>query len=692
MALRNSIRFQRCKEREKRKSLRNKLLTIYSPFRLQRRRVQQNNSSFRGALICPLSPLHMLKEGQAGPNPGIDVESQLQLRHVVHAGPNLKHMDLGTSDASTQQKAEQMDEDSLGTLSSLQNFKKDLSFTDQFFVEKPQEEEPGKTNADADVQSMVSVPIYQDTSSVPPMTTPVIDLKTMQSDSPLLTSTATTSIIKTTTSLPPPPQPQQSTTNPILVSRIAPLRVRFRDLPTVDMKEILQQRVFEDDSYKAHTIYNDLYEALQKLLELDYSNQRLADQEEAHKKRRKRRNVPKTPPGSPPSQPLPPPPSAGVSGTLGTSGALGYESSGIFVTHELSPNDSLMQDDSIPEEQVHLSDDEDSKTDYQSKADSRKDCWKPLPKEERPATPEPTWTIPSSNKCRSPSVPDGGVSQDAHKSDLEYLRYGSKGRCPALSISKMKAANYPNFGLELLVPEKMWIDDMCTYNISAKYGISHWWFTRQKFYIDRHDSLADHQEYMIAEKDFKNLYPSDFEDLNLLLFQGHLDHLYGSDKRMLSTAVKLWTRNLVIRQRVEDFQLGIESYQTQLNLTKPGWDVTGYEFKYNYTIIKSPRAVVFPVNNNEGKIMRFNEIYKFSDGTLRRILEALAYRVKEFKIKRLNPGMNTRFWTEKDVTRSNEFIAAIERRLKTKRIYRNLECFVGGRVRDIDYRLLQRIE
>ncbi|GJU97388.1 hypothetical protein Tco_1326659 [Tanacetum coccineum] len=99
----------------------------------------------------------------------------------------------------------------------------------------------------------------------------------------------------------------------------------------------------------------------------------------------------------------------------------------------------------------------------------------------------------------------------------------------------------------------------------------------QKFYIDRHDSLSrrkevrthirilsvvsikaysrygydylseivlrrvDFQEHTIAEKDFKNLYPSDFEDLNLLLLQGHLDHLPSSDKRMLSTADKLWT-------------------------------------------------------------------------------------------------------------------------------------------------------
>ncbi|GJY09589.1 hypothetical protein Tco_0377774 [Tanacetum coccineum] len=233
--------------------------------------------------------------------------------------------------------------------------------------------------------------------------------------------------------------------------------------------------------------------------------------------------------------------------------------------------------------------------------------------------------------------------------DLEYLRYGSKGSNPALSISKMKAASYPDFGLKLLVPEQMWIDDVCTYDIMS--------------------SESKHTQDT-----------------------GHLDHIPGLDKQMLSTAVKQWTRNLVIRQRVKDFQLGIESYQTQLNLTKPGWDATGYEFKHDYTIIESPRAVVFPVDNNDRKIMRFNEIYKFSDGTLTRILEALDYRVKEFKVKRLNPGMNTRFWTEKDVTRSKEFIAAIERRLKTRRIYQNLECFVGGRVRDIDYRLLQRTE
>ncbi|GJR66114.1 hypothetical protein Tco_0012179 [Tanacetum coccineum] len=195
---------------------------------------------------------------------------------------------------------------------------------------------------------------------------------------PLPTSTATVTAI--TTTIPLTPQPQQSTTYPILVRRIgkleqhmadllqdnlalgerldkhgtrlynleklgiphkvsqaideivtdavdwamqAPLRACFRYLPTVDMKEILQERMFEDDSYKANNVHKDLYEALQKSLELDYSNQRLADQEEARKKRRKRRDAPRSPPGSPPSQQPPPPPLASASGSPSTSGESG---------------------------------------------------------------------------------------------------------------------------------------------------------------------------------------------------------------------------------------------------------------------------------------------------------------------------------------------------------------------------------
>ncbi|GJV25002.1 hypothetical protein Tco_1377697 [Tanacetum coccineum] len=75
--------------------------------------------------------------------------------------------------------------------------------------------------------------------------------------------------------------------------------------------------------------------------------------------------------------------------------------------------------------------------------------------------------------------------------DLEYLRYGRKMGRPALSISKMKAAYYPDVGLKQMVPDQMWIEEECKYDVAAMYGISHWWFQRQRFYIDRHTYEGD---------------------------------------------------------------------------------------------------------------------------------------------------------------------------------------------------------
>ncbi|GJU32037.1 hypothetical protein Tco_1175626 [Tanacetum coccineum] len=145
-------------------------------------------------------------EGQAGPNPGEQDECQARSNpgDAAESQPQPSHVEnlkLLTEDQVILEEPAS----SIGTFSSLQNLDKDLSFTDRFFVEKLQEEEPGKTNAEAEDYLMVSVPIHQDTSLVPPMTTLIIDLKKSQSDSPLPTSTATTSTITTTTTLLPPP-------------------------------------------------------------------------------------------------------------------------------------------------------------------------------------------------------------------------------------------------------------------------------------------------------------------------------------------------------------------------------------------------------------------------------------------------------------------------------------------------------
>ncbi|GJT99148.1 hypothetical protein Tco_1094666 [Tanacetum coccineum] len=125
-----------------------------------------------------------------------------------------------------------------------------------------------------------------------------------------------------------------------------------------------------------------------------------------------------------------------------------------------------------------------------------------------------------------------------------------------------------------------------------------------------------------------------------------------------------------------------------MNLTKPRWEATCLKFMHDYKILDSPRAMVFRDKYGMQMIMCFNEIYKFSDGTLQQIDEALDYRVKEFKVNKVNPGLNTRFWTKNDVIKSKQFMFAIQKRLKLRRIFQNLESFVGGRIREGDYRVL----
>ncbi|GJW03512.1 hypothetical protein Tco_1562368 [Tanacetum coccineum] len=206
------------------------------------------------------------------------------------------------------------------------------------------------------------------------------------------------------------------------------------------------------------------------------------------------------------------------------------------------------------------------------------------------------------------------------------------------------------------------IESEWDYDISAAYGISHWWFKISRLF-ERYGYTflkeivlrrANYKEYKILEADFKNLHPNDFEDLYLLHLQGQLNHLSGANKVHLFNAVNLWIRNIIIRKRVEDLQHGIE--------------------------ISKPRAVIYRDINDQKKMMRETEVHKFSDGTLNRILDKLDHMVKDFKLFKYNSGMETRIWYEDD------------RRLKIMRIYRSLESFVGGRVRDVDYSLIQRTE
>nr|GEW70011.1 hypothetical protein [Tanacetum cinerariifolium] len=637
-------------------------------------------------------------EGQAGPKPDAQDEGQarpkLDEQAEGRAGPNPRF--TATAYPKVQENLNLTVEEqvileepasSSGTLSSLQHLTKDLSFGDLFFNDKPSKVGNDKATTKIEAESTVSVTIQQDTSSIPLMTTPIMDL-TSRPESLIVHQLLKATAIETTTTTtihPLPSQPQQSTTDSIHGARLYTLE--HLAYPT---------RMWETNSYKTHKDHMQLYEALEKSMNRDHSEELLKDLAKARKKKKRRRDSPKMPPGSPPHQPPPPLPAGpfGASGSprasgssqvppspppppptnqegqskgsatpssLKTAASAEYQAWTTADTRlkpsiSLTPADLQMDDDMAPNAQAQSSDDEDIRNAHILKVNLKQDWWKPL-EEERPATPKPAWSILSSNvpvlknnwasalaSTYTPLLEDSLLAQTSDiamynvskplplggppsqvtiqsnfffNKDLEYLRYSTKGSRPALSISKMKAAYYPDVDLEQMVPDQMWIEKECKYDIAAIIKVfSMYGYDYMKKIVLRRANLNEH---VIAERDIKYLYPSESEDLYLLNLQG------------------------------------IESYQTQLNLTKPRWDATGFEYKHDYMID-----------------------------------EALDYRVKEFKVNRMNPGLNTGFWTRKDVDRSKEFMFAIQKRLKTRRIFRILESFVGGRVRDGDCRLLKR--
>ncbi|GJW39727.1 hypothetical protein Tco_0065572 [Tanacetum coccineum] len=472
--------------------------------------------------------VHM-EEDQAGPDPGIS--------RVALAGPDPKLTHEVSMRGDLYLKVKDFDDilsvintfilkdplSSTGTFSSMKNLEDAYAIGDQFINDKSTNDESGKLNVEAEVVSIVTVPIYQASSSVHLLSTLVIDLSPLKpasstTQTPIFTATTTT----TTTPLPPPPPLQET----------MPQLNQLRDLPHKTNKAVPLEASME------HAQRDEF------LAKKDKSRKRCRDDQD------------------PPPSPLDSDQNAPSSSSKQQSGP-----------HAKQPIDDIPIPDSDNISDTRTTDvgESDGKACVSSELqrEPRKD-WDNaevyiavLPKDERELLLKQIWKVKlmkslnlstrisfifsfrwkSVTRCLQIRLTE--LIQKVIKSGLILanlcLSVVYQGSEQALSISKMKAARYHDFGLELLVPEHMWINDVCTYDISASYGISHWWFNRQKFYIDRHTAessrkvvithtrilsvvrikaysrygydylkeitlrRADHQEYYIAEKTSKTL-------------------------------------------------------------------------------------------------------------------------------------------------------------------------------------------
>nr|GFC77502.1 hypothetical protein [Tanacetum cinerariifolium] len=137
----------------------------------------------------------------------------------------------------------------------------------------------------------------------------------------------------------------------------------------------------------------------------------------------------------------------------------------------------------------------------------------------------------------------------------------------------------------------------------------------------------DEKIYKFKEGDFKRLRLQDIEDMLLLLVQGKLSNLIVEERFDFNVSLRMFTRSIVIQRRVEDLQLGVKSYQKRLNLTKPDTYRSDLKRREAYTAYSNPRGFIY-----QNRLMRIDELHKFSDGTLNDVCNALDDRLKGIRM------------------------------------------------------------
>ncbi|GJX43594.1 hypothetical protein Tco_0260270 [Tanacetum coccineum] len=140
----------------------------------------------------------------------------------------------------------------------------------------------------------------------------------------------------------------------------------------------------------------------------------------------------------------------------------------------------------------------------------------------------------------------------------------------------------------------------------------------------RIEATLDDMLNSFSEADLKYLNKNDIEDLYYLCRNKKVN--YRETKLMNSLIT--FIRNRVIWERVYDFQLGIESYQVNVNLTAPTLTFPGTEAYESYSIVDKPNTSLIYLNSkDERRVMYLVEIVKFCDATLEKVLKEVKLKI-----------------------------------------------------------------
>ncbi|GJR18582.1 hypothetical protein Tco_0967109 [Tanacetum coccineum] len=153
--------------------------------------------------------------------------------------------------------------------------------------------------------------------------------------------------------------------------------------------------------------------------------------------------------------------------------------------------------------------------------------------------------------------------------DLEFLKSSDPEKKYTMFITKKKVARYEIVGIEDMVPTlwsttkvgmtKMLKRGSSTGNIfsvvSVKVQKLHGYGHLDEIMVRR----VDRQLYKFKEGDVVDLHLNDIKDMLLLTVQHKLFQLGHSEIVNFIVALRMFTRSLIIKRRVEDLQLGVKS-------------------------------------------------------------------------------------------------------------------------------------
>ncbi|GKA64712.1 hypothetical protein Tco_0764419 [Tanacetum coccineum] len=292
--------------------------------------------------------------------------------------------------------------------------------------------------------------------------------------------------------------------------------------------------------------------------------------------------------------------------------------------------------------------------------------------------------------------------------DLLYLKKGNSGfEKFVLSLHKFPAVIFPDDDIEERTSR--WVDKcLKMFNPYARYSVEHWKNPHAEiFYIKRQKELGNPKEEVysnskivqviktygelghehkfvpkiiirrangsivsITEPDYKNLNKNDIEDMYLLSINSKVNDYAETGLLWL---LSVFIRSTVIWERVHDFQLGFESYQQKVNLTTPTITFLGIEKHKMFSIISElVYGIIYTNSKKEKRVMRHQEIHKFCDATLKRVLEG-------FYNNNVKHGYVTPSLSKEDVEYLQLFEEEIEEQLKHRDQTRRWEMYVNGR-------------